>query len=127
MEILTWLNKWMREERAERYPARGIVAYYWGAGAPQAHPLRDISATGAYFYDTDKWQTGTVITGTFRAADRPESTEASVLSISFRIVRNDPQGVGISFLPQTKEELLNLKRFVERAPAIAGGMMDQRS
>jgi hypothetical protein len=108
------LGQWLRNDRAIRYPAPSIVAYYWDGGAPCPHPVKDISITGAYLCGANPWQPGTVITGTFSGPCEPD------LTMTFRVVRRGPDGIGISFAPQTKQERLDLQRFLNRV-AMAGG------
>jgi hypothetical protein len=108
------LGQWLRNDRAIRYPAPSIVAYYWDGGAPCPHPVKDISITGAYLCGANPWQPGTVITGTFSGPCEPD------LTMTFRVVRRGPDGIGISFAPQSKQERLDLQRFLNRV-AMAGG------
>jgi PilZ domain len=108
------LEHWLRQDRATRYPAPPIVAYYWDGGVPCPHPVKDISITGAYLYGTNPWQPGTVITGAFRGLFDLD------LTIAFRVVRQGPDGIGISFMPQTKQERLDLERLVNWIAMAAG-------
>ena len=104
--LMARLGQWLRNDRATRYLAPPIVAYYWDGGAPSPHPVKDISITGAYLYGASPWQPGTVITGTFSA---PRERD---LTVVFRVVRHGPDGMGIRFVPQTKQERLDLKRLL---------------
>ena len=112
--LMARLRQWLRNDRAIRYPAPPIVAYYWDGGVPCPHPVKDISITGAYLYGANPWQPGTVITGAFRGLFDLD------LSMAFRVVRQGPDGIGIRFMPQTKQERLDLKRLVNWI-AMAGG------
>jgi PilZ domain len=112
--LMARLGRWLRNDRAARSPAPPIVAYYWDGGAPCPHPVKDISITGAYLYGANPWQPGTVITGTFSGPCEPD------LTMTFRVVRHGPDGIGISFLPQTKQERVDLQRLLDRV-AMAGG------
>jgi hypothetical protein len=112
--LIASLRQWLRNDRATRYPAPPVVAYYWDGGVPCPHPVKDISMTGAYLYGGKPWQPGTIIAGTFSGPCEPD------LAMTFRVVRHGPDGIGISFVPQTKQERLDLQRFLKRV-AMAGG------
>jgi PilZ domain len=112
--LIARLGQWLRNDRATRYPAPPIVAYYWDGGVPRPHPVKDISITGAYLYGANPWQPGTVITGTFSGPCEPD------LTVTFRVVRHGPDGIGISFLPQTKQERLDLQRILNRVAMVGG-------
>jgi hypothetical protein len=114
--LIARLGKWLRNDRATRYPAPAIVAYYWDGGVPCPHPLKDISITGAYLCGASPWPPGTIIKGTFQG---PFERDLA-LTMAFRVVRHGPDGIGISFVPQTKQERLDLRRFLNRV-AMAGG------
>ncbi|HEY6346202.1 MAG TPA: PilZ domain-containing protein [Bryobacteraceae bacterium] len=111
--LMARLGQWLRNDRATRYPAPPIVAYYWDGGVPCPHPVKDISITGAYLYGANPWQPGTVIIGTFSGPCELD------LTMAFRVVRQGPDGIGISFVPQTKQGRLDLQRFLNRV-AMAG-------
>jgi hypothetical protein len=117
MGIRFRLTDWLRNDRAPRYPAPGIFAAYWGAGVPHLHPVKDISISGAYLYldDNDRWPAGSVIEGVFqKKADNGEAAPNSPsLSISFLVARHGPDGIGISFMPHTKQERQDLRQFLD--------------
>jgi PilZ domain len=112
--LIARLRQWLRNDRATRYPAPPIVAYYWDGGTPCPHPVKDISITGAYLYGATPWQPGTLITGTFSGPSEPD------LIMPFRVVRHGKDGIGISFVPQTKQGRLDLQRLLNWA-VMAGG------
>jgi PilZ domain len=112
--LMARLGQWLRNDRSTRYPASQIVAYYWDGGVPCPHPVKDISITGAYLCGANPWVPGTVITGTFSGPCEPD------LVMTFRVVRHGTDGIGISFLPQTKQERSNLQRLLNRL-AMADG------
>jgi hypothetical protein len=122
MGMLNWLNQWLQEDRAERYATPGVAVYYWGGGVPRAHPVRDISLTGAYLQDPDQWLAGTVISSTFRGTAKTAAVAegTAVLVISFRVVRHGPDGIGVNFMPKTREEQLSLRQFVEQVSGTTG-------
>ena len=119
MGILAWLKDQFQEVRAQRYSAQGIVAYYWGAGIPQAHTVKDISATGAYLYATDSWSKGTLIKGTFQGP--PAMEDEPALTLSFFVALHGSDGMGICFQPQTAAERCNLAKLIQWFTPTAAG------
>ena len=118
MGILNWLKRQFREDRAPRYVAPGMVANYWGAGVPQPHPIMDISVTGAYFSDADKWPVGTMMSGVLRCtADGVDESPDHIFRVSFLVVRHGSDGMGVSFLLPTKTERLALRHFLNATSA----------
>ena len=117
MGILDWLKHGLQKQRAVRYPSPRIVAHYWDGGAPKEHPVRDISLTGAYLYATERWYIGTVIEVALQELPGPGETPSgvSVLCLRGKIVRHEPDGIGITFMLRTKEELKALRQFMKRA------------
>ncbi len=122
MAFLDWLRKGLRKQRAERYPALGIVAHYWDGGVPKEHPVKDISLTGAYLYATELWYIGTIIDVALRKLPGPGETASavSVLCLRCKIVRHDPDGIGITFMLRSSEERKALKDFMSNTVASAG-------
>lgn len=75
--------------------------------------------TGAYVTNIEQWPVGTVIQGLLREVpvDGEEISEPLSMAVSFQVARLGPDGLGIIFALQTKEELVVLKKLVERARA----------
>ena len=121
MGILNWLRQQFRDDRAARHTAPAIVANYWGDGVPEAHPVKDISITGAYLYDTDRWPAGTVMTAILREAIETAEAGPAVpaFRVSFRVIRHGPDGMGVCFILPTKKERLDLRRFLDRTPTMS--------
>ena len=121
MGILNWLKNILgeqRTERATRYAPPGIVAFYWDGGAPKEHPVKDISATGAYLYAKERWSAGTVLALTLQeVAEAGQTTSAASLSLHCRVVRQDSDGIGITYMVRSPEERAALKSFMKRVIA----------
>ena len=47
--------------KSPRVPAPALAVYFWTGGVPQAHGIRDISATGLYVVTEERWYPGTVV------------------------------------------------------------------
>jgi Flp pilus assembly protein TadG len=126
MGILDWLKQALRKwaarfEPAPRYESPRIVAHYWDGGAPKEHQVRDISLTGAYLYATEHWCSGTIIEVALQELAGPGETTlgVSVLCLRCKVVRHGPDGIGITFMLRTKEELKALKQFMSGTVASA--------
>jgi hypothetical protein len=114
MGILNWLKQQSaKEERAVRHLTPGIIAHYWDGGAPKGHPVKDMSATGAYLYATEQWWIGTLIAITLQGP----AGAASALSLRCKVVRRGPDGIGINFMLRSGEEQKALKHFISAAVA----------
>jgi hypothetical protein len=110
-----------RFEPATRYTSPRIVAHYWDGGAPKEHQVKDISLTGAYLYATEQWCAGTIIEVALQELPGPGETAAAVcvLCLRCKVVRLGQDGIGITFLPRSKEERKALKLFMRGTIASA--------
>ncbi len=102
-----WLQRMFQRgprnlRRSQRESAPGIVARFFTGGAPIAHAIRDISASGVYIVTEERWYLGTILRLTF--CDRREPSAASSLTVSARVVRWGNDGVGFEFLLQDDKE-----------------------
>jgi hypothetical protein len=96
-----WLQRMFQRgprnlRRSQRESAPGIVARFFTGGAPTAHAIRDISASGVYIVTEERWYLGTILRLTF--CDRRESSTASSLTVNARVVRWGNDGVGFEFV-----------------------------
>src|SRR5690349_4246604 len=106
MGFIEWLQHGITHvNRAKRTQQPPISAYCWGGGAPVARKIKDISTTGAYLYmpEEEMWYPGTVLTVLLQSesgkAEEPES-----VTVSCRVVRHGPDGIGIAFMLNKPEE-----------------------
>jgi hypothetical protein len=100
---LGWLERWLfpnpaGSRRAGREPVAGLVAHFFTGGAPQAHDIRDISATGLYVVTTERWYPGTVIRMTLSKPDTGQPPSERSITIQARAVRWGNDGVGLQFV-----------------------------
>jgi uncharacterized protein len=98
-----WLERWLfpnpaGPRRAGREPVAGLVAHFFTGGAPQAHDIRDISATGLYVVTTERWYPGTVIRMTLSKPDTGQPPSERSITIQARSVRWGNDGVGLQFV-----------------------------
>src|SRR5262245_26144268 len=100
MGLLAWLNGGPNHtKRAVRYLSPSIAAYWWDGGTPTPRQLRDISATGAFLYTSERWYPGTILTVTLQK-ERQDGKECAASSISLpcKVVRHHADGVGVHFM-----------------------------
>ena len=120
-----WLEAGPAEARgANRSREPSILVYYWDGGVPEARKIRDISATGAYIETTETWYPGTIVRLIFRGYTTPSLPDVEVVpsqsvTVSSRVVRQEPGGVAVEFLFNTPKESRLLKSFVAAIPQTA--------
>jgi hypothetical protein len=116
--------------RTTRKPVPGLVAHFFTGGAPHAHEVRDVSATGLYVVTTERWYPGTVIRMTVTKPDLGLSPSERSVTVHARSVRWGNDGVGLEFVvsppskgKRTQESALDpidgeqLDRFLKRLGA----------
>ncbi len=129
------LGRWLFSDPADprrttRKPVPGLVAHFFTGGAPHAHEIRDVSATGLYVVTTERWYPGTVIRMTITKPDLGLSPSERSITIHARSVRWGNDGVGLEFVvsppskgKRTQESALDpidgeqLDRFLKRLGA----------
>jgi len=102
----SWLERWWSPDprKAPREAADGMAAYYWTGGPTEAHPIRDVSATGLYVVTEERWYPGTLVLMTLQIMDGVEETEERAITVHSRAVRWGNDGVGLQFvLAKTQE------------------------
>ena len=109
-ELFRWLTATDRRIN-KRHPVPGVVAYYWDGKIPAAHPVKDIGHSGAYVLTDERWHVDTLLMITVqRREEISDATES--ISLPCRVVRHGQDGIGVHFMPRSKEENQGLKRFV---------------
>jgi uncharacterized membrane protein (UPF0127 family) len=96
----SWLERWLSPDprRAPREQFEGLTAFYWTGATPQAHAIRDISATGIYIITEDRWYPGTLVLMTLTVNGSGDKTEERSIVIQSRAVRWGSDGVGLKFV-----------------------------
>jgi Flp pilus assembly protein TadG len=90
-----------------------MAAYWWDGGTPTARQIRDISATGAFLYTSERWYPGTVLTVTLQEERQDyKGNAASSISLPCKVVRHHPDGVGVHFMFSNKQDRKALEQFV---------------
>ncbi|MGO9936212.1 MAG: PilZ domain-containing protein, partial [Terracidiphilus sp.] len=101
---LSKLGRWLFSSdpadprRTARRPVPGLVAHFFTGGAPHAHEIRDVSATGLYVVTTERWYPGTVIRMTITKPDLSLSPSERSVTVHARSVRWGNDGVGLEFV-----------------------------
>ncbi|MGA2048766.1 MAG: PilZ domain-containing protein [Terracidiphilus sp.] len=99
-----WLERWLFPEpadprrRAPRKPVAGLTAHFFTGGAPQAHEIRDISATGLYVVTSERWYPGTLIRMTLSKPDIGQAPSERSITVHAKSVRWGNDGVGLEFV-----------------------------
>jgi hypothetical protein len=101
-----WLERWWSPDprKAPREPAPGLAAYYWTGGAPQAHEVKDISASGLYVVTEERWYPGTLVLMTLQNSDAGEEVKERTICVHSRAVRWGKDGVGLQFVLQNEAD-----------------------
>lgn len=96
----TWLERWLSPDprKAPREQFEGLTAFYWTGASPQAHAIRDISATGVYIITEERWYPGTLVLMTLTANAGDDKAEERSIVIQSRAVRWGSDGVGLKFV-----------------------------
>jgi hypothetical protein len=102
----SWLERWWSPDprKAPREAAEGMAAYYWTGGPTEAHPIRDVSATGLYVVTEERWYPGTLVLMTLQIMDGVEETEERAITVHSRAVRWGNDGVGLQFVLAKHQE-----------------------
>lgn len=99
-----WLERWLFPEpadprrKAPRQPVAGLSAHFFTGGAPQAHEIRDISATGLYVVTTERWYPGTLIRMTLSKPNSGQHPSERSITVHAKSVRWGNDGVGLEFV-----------------------------
>lgn len=118
-----WIRRWLKQLLDRRACPRivtPLVAHYWDGGAPQGHPVKNISAKGAYILTSTRWHPGTIVNMTFQY--NPHSRKVagiagdpnSALLFRATVVRFGPDGVGVQFVYLSKQERERFEKFYGR-------------
>ena len=104
----SWWRRFLAGEppdprKAERDSIPGLVAYFFTGGAPIAHKVRDISATGLYVLTDERWYPNTALRVTL-SDERDPSRQVSI-TLFAKVARSGSDGVGMKFGLVRKKDL----------------------
>jgi hypothetical protein len=106
----SWLERWLFPEpqdprrKSARQPVPGLAAHFFTGGAPQAHEIRDISATGLYVVTTERWYPGTIIRMTLSKPDSGGHLIEHSITVQAKSVRWGNDGVGLEFVLEAPQK-----------------------
>ena len=102
-----WLERWWSPDprKAPRETGEGLAAYYWTGGPTEAHPIRDVSATGLYVVTEERWYPGTLVMMTLQIVDGVEEIEERSITVHSRAVRWGNDGVGLQFVLANNQDV----------------------
>ena len=95
-----WLKRWLFPDnrKAPREPVPGLAAYFWTGGLPEAHQIRDLSATGLYVLTDERWVPGTLVRMALTQTDGGLRTPDCSITIVAQAVRWGNDGVGLQLV-----------------------------
>lgn len=119
INVLQWLGfSERRISRAERVERIGLVAYYWDGAAPHGRRVKNISTSGAYIYTSEPLYRGTILRASLQLEEPGMNGHGDdknrCLSVACRVVRQDAEGIGVSFVIPDAKQRRALAEFVRR-------------
>lgn len=116
-----WLEKFLTPEadRAERRRVEQFAAYRWDGSALAQEMVRDISSSGFYLLTSERWKPGAILALTLQREGPLDFDPARRITTQARVVRNGPDGVGLSFLwskddPESRQWQSLLESLIEQ-------------
>ena len=98
-----------------------VMALFHTGGAPQAYPIKDMTADGAYIVTPERWYPGTIVnlvlqydpryTQVAEINGQPQAT----VRMRGRMLRAGPDGVGLEFVYLNEWERQRLREFLAGA------------
>ena len=117
--LLARVRRWFRvlgdRRRNRRSAVSGVVAYYWEGGTPGAHQVRNLSKSGAHIAARNGWYPGTIVELTIQQEVKENGKPRQAVNLASRVVRCDPEGVGVRFLFSSPAERAALRRLLSAA------------
>lgn len=98
------LGKWLRkpsmgvQQRAERRPVQGLVAYYRSGMTFKMVEIRDISASGLYAVTAERWMPGDTVALILQREGPPERDQERRANVQAKSVWWGEDGVGLDFV-----------------------------
>ena len=125
----SWLQRLLTPEpveprKAPRAALPGLAAYFWTGGSPQAHAIRNISATGLYVLTEERWYPGTLVQMTLKKSSNGGAGSDSTISLLAKANRWGNDGVGLSFVVRDPRNSRN-KTEAEQASAVDRETLDR--
>jgi hypothetical protein len=123
MAMWATLKRWMasEERRQEDRMKVPLVALFQNGGAPKPHPVKDVTAKGAYIVTNERWYAGTIVnmmlhydpfyTQVAEIAGRP----GAAIRMRARLMRSSEDGIGVQFVYLSRQERELFREFLAGA------------
>ena len=98
-----------------------LVVVYSYAGTPEAHSVKEVDREGAFVVTKDTWYPGTIVTMVFQYDPKYlqvvqiAGDPKAALEMRAKLMRFQPDGVGVRFIYLNKQERRRFKSFLEGA------------
>jgi hypothetical protein len=98
-----------------------VVALFQNGGAPKAHPVKDVTADGAYVVTSERWYAGTIVSMMFQydphytAVAHIAGEPHAAVRMRARTMRAGDDGVGVRFVYLNQQERKRFRRFLAGA------------
>jgi Flp pilus assembly protein TadG len=89
-----------QRRKVERQDTSEVVAHYWDGGAPAAHTIRDLSASGLFVVTEQRWYPGTMVMMTLQRKDSFDGEADRSITVQSKVVRSGTDGVALIFVPE---------------------------
>lgn len=104
------LERWLFPDpsdprKSPRQPAAGLSAHFWTGGPSKANSIRDISATGLYVVNEERWYLGTMVRMTLTKTNSEERPAERSITVQTIATRWGNDGVGLQFVRQNAKKL----------------------
>ncbi len=109
------VKRWLSAEtpsnqRSNRHPLPGLIAYHWSGGTPQPYPLGNISGTGFYLLTDERPYPGTLILMTLQRTGTKGEKLGDSIAVYTKVIRWGADGVGFAFVTTEAEDKKNSDR-----------------
>ncbi|HUX43736.1 MAG TPA: PilZ domain-containing protein [Terracidiphilus sp.] len=101
MLLSKWLHKQtlgQTQQRAERRPVNGLVAYHRTGMVLNKVSIKDISSSGLYLLTSERWMPGELVTLTLQREGPPERDLEKRAAVQARSVWWGDDGIGLDFI-----------------------------
>lgn len=120
-----WLETDPQKRRAPRAAEPSLLVYYWDGSVPEGRKIRDISISGAYIVTPERWYVGTIVRLVLQGYKTTPLEDGGIVpsrstSISSRVMRHGPDGIGVEFIFSTPAERKALQEFLRASPQAEG-------
>ena len=114
MNSSSWWTKIVDTRKGARLPGGGLAVFYWTGGRSEAHPVREISLSGAVIETPDHYSPGTLIQFALGRMGGPAATgRQEAFNIWARVVRQEQSALCVKFVFVDRNMRSSLRRLLE--------------